>query len=99
MTEKPPIATFSIQNERRVRRFDLDEQCVLSPELVFIVKKFDASKSECVRAIWSYIIKNNLQLESDRSFFVPDERLSKIFGSKRKIPVFAISKYISKYMY
>ena len=46
MTEKPPIATFSIQNERRVRRFDLDEQCVLSPELVFIVKKFDASKYE-----------------------------------------------------
>jgi len=73
--------------------------CVLSPELAFVVKKIEATRAECVQALWLYVVENNLQIEDNRNFFKPDERLEKIFGKTERVPVFAMSKYLSRHLY
>jgi len=71
---------------------------VLSPELAFVVKKIEASRSECLKSLWLYIVENDLQISSNRSLFQPDQTLEKIFGSA-PVPVFAMSKHLSQHLY
>jgi len=97
-TRRTHPATFSILHERRIMTDDPKTIYVLSPELAFIVQKIEATRSECLKALWHYIIENELHCSTNRSFFEPDERLQKIFGTK-KVPIFGMSKFLTKHLY
>merc|ERR1712029_661003 len=46
----------------------------LSTELADIVGKKEASRAECIKQLWAYIKKNNLQDPENKQFFVPTRR-------------------------
>merc|ERR1712076_162276 len=55
----------------------------LSADLAEVVGKKEASRAECIKQLWAYIKKNNLQDPENKQFFVPDKKMAKVFGSDR----------------
>merc|ERR1712174_154780 len=55
----------------------------LSADLADIVGKKEASRAECIKQLWAYIKKNNLQDPENKQFFNPDKKMAKVFGSDR----------------
>ena len=50
----------------------------LSIELSDIVGKKEASRAECIKQLWAYIKKNNLQDPENKQFFNPDKKMAKV---------------------
>ena len=50
----------------------------LSIELADIVGKKEASRAECIKQLWAYIKKNNLQDPENKQFFNPDKKMAKV---------------------
>ena len=57
----------------------------LSAELADIVGKKEASRAECIKQLWAYIKKNNLQDPENKQFFVPDKKMAKVISQHFKI--------------
>ena len=66
----------------------------LSADLAEIVGQKEASRAECVKLLWAYLKKHNLQDPENKQFFTPDKKMSKVFGTDR-IRAFSISKFLS----
>ena len=68
----------------------------LSAELADIVGKKEASRAECIKQLWAYLKKNNLQDPENMQYFTPDKKMAKIFGSD-KVRAFGMAKYLSRH--
>lgn len=68
-----------------------------SPELAEIVGKEKIPRSEVVKKVWDYIKKNDLQNPKDRREILADDKLEKIFGSK-KATMFEMNKHLAKHL-
>ena len=66
----------------------------LSANLAGIVGKKEASRADCVKQLWAYLKKHNLQDPENKQFFTPDAKMAKIFG-KDRMRAFAMSKFLS----
>ncbi|XP_059088518.1 uncharacterized protein LOC131884687 [Tigriopus californicus] len=69
----------------------------LSPELAEVVGKKEASRSECIKQLWAYIKKHNLQDPENKQFFKPDKKMAKVFGEE-KIRAFSMAKFIGAHL-
>merc|ERR1711936_695330 len=69
----------------------------LSAELADIVGKKEASRAECIKQLWAYLKKNNLQDPENRQFFTPDKKMAKVFGND-KIRAFGMAKFLSAHL-
>ena len=69
----------------------------LSAELADIVGKKEASRAECIKQLWAYIKKNNLQDPENKQFFNPDKKMAMIFGNDR-IRAFGMAKFLSAHL-
>merc|ERR1711893_75965 len=75
----------------------LTKSMKLSPELADVVGKKEASRAECIKALWAYIKKNNLQDPENKQYFTPDKKMAKVFGED-KIRAFGMAKYLSSHL-
>merc|ERR1712029_840738 len=64
----------------------------LSADLADIVGKKEASRAECIKLLWAYLKKNNLQDPENKQFFTPDKKMAKVFGNDR-IRAFGMAKF------
>merc|ERR1712083_708209 len=69
----------------------------LSAELADIVGKKEASRAECIKELWAYLKKNNLQDPANKQYFTPDKKMAKVFGSDR-IRAFGMAKFLSAHL-
>ena len=53
----------------------------LSADLADIVGKKEASRAECIKELWAYLKKNNLQDPANKQFFTPDKNMAKVFST------------------
>merc|ERR1712238_322668 len=65
----------------------------LSADLAAIVGKDEASRGECIKLLWAYLKKNNLQDPANKQFFTPDKKMAKVFGTYR-IRAFGMAKFL-----
>ena len=70
----------------------------LSADLADIVGKDEASRAECIKLLWDYIKKNNLQDPENKQYFIPDKKMAKVFGADR-ILAFGKAKFLSDQMH
>merc|ERR1712001_165126 len=75
----------------------LTKPMTLSAELAEVVGKKEASRAECIKQLWAYLKKNNLQDPANKQYFTPDKKLAKIFGSDR-IRAFGMAKHLSAHL-
>merc|ERR1711890_129724 len=69
----------------------------LSADLADIVGKKEASRAECIKLLWAYLKKNNLQDPENKQYFFPDKKMAKVFGSDR-VRAFGMAKFLSAHL-
>ena len=69
----------------------------LSADLTAIVGKDIASRAECIKLLWAYLKKNNLQDPNDKEYFTPDEKMAKVFGTD-KVPCLGMETFLFRHL-
>ena len=70
----------------------------ISDELAEVVGKGPMPRSEVVKKLWVYIKKNNLQDPKNKRNIDADEALQKVFGGKKTVNMFEMTKLVSKHL-
>merc|ERR1711981_740312 len=75
----------------------LTKKMKVSADLEAIIGKKEASRADCVKELWAYLKKNNLQDSENRQYFTPDKKMAKVFGTDR-MRAFGMSKFLSAHL-
>jgi upstream activation factor subunit UAF30 len=69
-----------------------------STQLSTVVGNKDLPRTEVVKKLWAYIRKHGLQDAKNRRMINADENLKPIFGGKKQVSMFEMTKYVSKHL-
>jgi chromatin remodeling complex protein RSC6 len=70
----------------------------LSSELEAVIGKGPMPRTAVTKKIWEYIKKHDLQDAENRRNIVPDEKLAKVFGSKKAMNMFEMTRVVSGHL-
>jgi len=70
----------------------------ISPELAAVVGNGPMPRSEVVKGLWVYIKKHNLQDPANKRNINADAALEKVFGGKKMVNMFEMTKLVSKHL-
>jgi upstream activation factor subunit UAF30 len=70
----------------------------VSEELAMVVGKGPMPRSEVVKKLWAYIKKNGLQDKNNKRNINANENLKKVFGGKKTVDMFEMTKLVSKHL-
>jgi upstream activation factor subunit UAF30 len=69
-----------------------------SDALAAIVGAKALPRTEVTKKIWAYIKKNNLQDAKERRNINADDKLKPIFGGKKQVSMFEMTKLVNKHL-
>ncbi len=55
-------------------------------------------RTEVTKKLWAYIKKNKLQDKNKRTMINADEKLRAVFGGRRQVSMFEMTKLVSKHL-
>ena len=55
-------------------------------------------RTEVTKRLWVYIKKNGLQDAKKRTMINPDEKLAAVFGGKKQVSMFEMTKLVGKHL-
>lgn len=70
----------------------------ISDELAAVVGPGPMPRTEVTKKLWAYIKKHKLQDPANMRNIVPDERLAKVFGGKKAINMFEMTKKVNNHL-
>lgn len=70
----------------------------VSDELAAVIGKGPMPRTEVTKKLWEYIKKHKCQDAKNRRNINPDEKLAKVFGGKKAINMFEMTKVVSKHL-
>ena len=70
----------------------------VSSELAAVVGEGPMPRSEVVKKLWAYIKKHKLQDTKNRRNINADANLSAVFGGKRTVNMFEMTKLVAKHL-
>ena len=70
----------------------------ITADLAAVVGPGPMPRTEVTKKLWAYIKKHKLQDPKNKRNIVPDERLSKVFDSKKAINMFDMTKKVNKHL-
>lgn len=70
----------------------------ISPELAVVIGKGPMPRSEVVKALWIYIKKHDLQDPKNKRNINGDPALVAVFGGKKTVTMFEMTKLVSKHL-
>jgi len=69
-----------------------------SKDLAAVVGEGPMPRTEVTKKLWAYIKKKNLQDAKNRRNINADENLQKIFGGKKSVNMFEMTKLVNKHL-
>jgi len=69
-----------------------------SPELAAVVGDRPMPRTEITKRLWDYIKKNNLQDAKNRRQINADDRLRPVFGGRRNVTMFEMTKLVNNHL-
>ncbi|MDE3046303.1 MAG: hypothetical protein KGJ02_06645 [Verrucomicrobiota bacterium] len=70
----------------------------VSEDLAAVVGKGPMPRTEVTKKLWAYIKKNGLQDAKNKRNINPDEKLQKLFGGKKSVNMFEMTKLVNKHL-
>jgi DNA topoisomerase-1 len=70
----------------------------LSPELQAVIGEEKATRQEVLKKLWEYIKGHKLQDPKNKRHIVPDEKLTKVFGSSEPIDMMALGGILKNHL-
>ncbi|GKV47264.1 hypothetical protein SLEP1_g54178 [Rubroshorea leprosula] len=99
-TQKPKTASLRKPKSpprTMVRPTGILKVAPVSPALGAFLGANEASRSDAVKQIWSYIKTHNLQNPRDKREIFCDEKLKALFGGKEKVGFLEIGKLLAQH--
>jgi chromatin remodeling complex protein RSC6 len=69
-----------------------------SPQLSAVIGSSAMPRTEVTKKIWAYIKKNNLQDNKNKRMINSDEKLRDVFGGKKQVSMFEMTKLVNKHL-
>jgi chromatin remodeling complex protein RSC6 len=69
-----------------------------SAELSAVIGSNAVPRSEVAKRLWAYIKKNNLQDAKERRMINADDKLRPIFGGRKQVSMFEMTKLVNKHL-
>ena len=69
-----------------------------SKELAEVVGSSPIPRTEVMKKVWAYIKKNNLQDAKNRRAINADDKLKAVFGGKKQVTMFEMTKLVSNHL-
>ena len=69
-----------------------------SSTLAAVVDSSPMPRTEVTSKLWGYIKRNNLQDKTNRRMINADDKLREVFGGKRQVSMFEMTKLVSKHL-
>lgn len=69
-----------------------------SADLAAVIGADEMPRTEVTKKIWEYIKANNLQDAKDKRQINADAKLAKVFGGKKQVSMFEMTKLISAHL-
>jgi upstream activation factor subunit UAF30 len=69
-----------------------------SEDLAQVVGNKPLPRTEVVKKLWAYIRKNNLQDAKERRNINADDKLRPVFGGKKQVSMFEMTKLVNKHL-
>ncbi len=69
-----------------------------SKELSAVVGEGPMPRTEVTKKLWAYIKKKGLQDPKNKRNINPDENLQKVFGGKKAVNMFEMTKIVNKHL-
>jgi upstream activation factor subunit UAF30 len=69
-----------------------------SATLAEVVGSKPIPRTEVTKKLWAYIKKNNLQDKKNRRMINSDENLKAVFGGKKTVNMFEMTKLVGKHL-
>jgi chromatin remodeling complex protein RSC6 len=76
----------------------LSKPLEVSADLAAVVGKGPMPRTEVVKKIWVYIKKHNLQDAKNKRMINADAALLKVFGGKKQVSMFDMTKLVSGHL-
>ena len=70
----------------------------ISDDLAAVVGSNPMPRTEVTKQLWVYIKKNKLQDSENRRNINADDNLKKVFGGKKQVSMFEMTKLVSKHL-
>jgi chromatin remodeling complex protein RSC6 len=70
----------------------------LSADLEAVVGKGPLPRGQVVKKIWEYIKKHDLQNPKNKRNIIADDKLLPLFGGKKEVTMFEMTKLVSAHM-
>ncbi|NGX31745.1 MAG: hypothetical protein K940chlam8_01126 [Chlamydiae bacterium] len=70
----------------------------LSSDLQAVIGKGPMPRTKVVKQLWAYIKKHDLQDPKNRRNIKPDEKLAKVFGTKKAVNMFEMTKLVNNHL-
>ena len=68
------------------------------PALGAVVGSGALPRTEVTKKLWAYIRKNDLQDSKNRRMINADDKLREVFGGKKQVSMFEMTKLVNKHM-
>jgi len=69
-----------------------------SSTLAAVVGSSPMPRTEVTSKLWGYIKKNNLQDKTNRRMINADDKLREVFGGKKQVSMFEMTKLVAKHL-
>lgn len=70
----------------------------ISSELAVVVGKGPMPRTEVTKKLWEYIKKHKNQDPKNKRNIIPDENLAKVFGTKKPVNMFEMTKLVNNHL-
>jgi chromatin remodeling complex protein RSC6 len=70
----------------------------ISDELAAVVGRGPLPRTEVTKKLWAYIKAHKCQDTKNKRNINPDDKLAKVFGGKKTINMFEMTKLVSKHL-
>jgi chromatin remodeling complex protein RSC6 len=67
-------------------------------QLAAVVGNTPMPRTEVTSKLWGYIKKNGLQDKTNKRMINADDKLREVFGGKKQVSMFVMTKLVSKHM-
>lgn len=70
----------------------------VSADLAAVVGKGPMARTQVVKKLWAYIKANKLQDAKNKRMINADDKLKVVFGGKKSVSMFDMTKLVSKHL-
>lgn len=76
----------------------LSKPLQISAELEAVIGKGPMPRTEVVKKLWAYIKKHDLQNPKNKRNILADDKLKPVFGGKKEVTMFEMTKLVSPHL-